>query len=113
MLLQRIELAASPGQAAGLESALIEVRQRVFSSPGFRGFTVRQGVERPDVYLVDVLWETPDELLEHGESGRFDRCWAPAQPFLARPPRVDHFTEKPALDLHGPGVITDLAWLGD
>ena len=80
---------------------------------GFRGFTVGQGVEHPSNYLVQVLWETPEELLAHGESGRFERSWAPVEPFLAGPLRVDHFVERPGLASQGPGVITDLGWLSE
>jgi heme-degrading monooxygenase HmoA len=85
----------------------------VFMSPGFRNFTVHQGVERPSTYLVHVLWETPEELIDFTESGRFERCWAPIEPYLAQPARVDHFMERPGLGLQGPGVITDLAWLSE
>jgi hypothetical protein len=63
-------------------------------------------------YLVQVLWESPEELADFTES-RFGRCWAPVEPFLAGPLRVNHFVERPGLALNGPGVITDLAWLSD
>jgi hypothetical protein len=78
-------------------------------SPGFRGFTVAQAVEGPSAYLVQVLWESPEELADFAES-RFARCWAPVEPFLAGPLRVNHYVERPGLALNGPGVITDLAW---
>jgi heme-degrading monooxygenase HmoA len=110
MVLQHVEIAVLDGQAAALEAALCEVRQRVFMSRGFRGFTVAQGAERPSTYLVRVLWESPEELADFAES-RFARCWAPIEPFLAEPLRIDRFVERPSLALNGPGVITDLAWL--
>jgi heme-degrading monooxygenase HmoA len=111
MFLQQVQLVARDGQQAGFEAALCETRQRVFSSPGFRGFTVAQGAEHESTYLVQVLWETLEELVECVESGRFERCWAPVEPFLAAPPRVEHFVERPGLGLSGPGVVTDLSWL--
>jgi heme-degrading monooxygenase HmoA len=111
MLLQQVELTVRDGQEAAFEAALCEVRQRVFMSRGFRGFTVAQGAEHSYRYLVQVRWETLDELADFARSGRFERCWAPVEPFLAGPLRVDHFAERPSLSFQGPGVITDLAWL--
>jgi len=112
MLLEQVAVAVLGGHETEFEAALCEVRQRVFMSPGFRGFTVAQGAEHPSTYLVQVLWESPEELADFTES-RFARCWAPVEPFLARPVRVDHFVERPSLALDGPGVITDLAWLAE
>ena len=113
MILECIDMRVESGHEVAFEAALCEVRQRVFMSPGFRGFTVAQGVEHPSTYLVQVRWETPEELVGAAESGRLQRCWAPVEPFLARPLVVDHFTERPGLALRGPGVITDLTWLSD
>jgi heme-degrading monooxygenase HmoA len=112
MILQQVEMAVLDGHEAAFEAALCEVRQRVFMSRGFRGFTVAQGAEHPSTYLVQVLWESPEELVDFAES-RFGRCWAPVEPFLAGPLRVHHFVERPGLGLNGPGVITDLAWLSE
>ena len=110
MVLEHVEIVVLDGQEAGFEAGLCEVRQRVFMSRGFRGFTVMQGLEDPSRYLVQVLWESPEELADFAES-RFERCWAPVAPFLAAPLRVTHFVERPGLALRGPGVITDLAFL--
>jgi heme-degrading monooxygenase HmoA len=112
MVLELLEIAVLDGQEAAFEAALCEVRQRVFTSRGFRGFTVAQRVEGPSTYLVQVLWESPEELADFAAS-RFGRCWAPVEPFLAGPLRVTHYVERPSLALSGPGVITDLAWLSD
>ena len=112
MVLERVEITVAGGQEAAFEAALCDVRQRVFMSRGFRGFTVAQGAEQLSTYLVHVLWESPEELAYFRQS-RFHRCWAPVQPFLVGQLKVDHFIERPGLALHGPGVITDMAWLAD
>ena len=111
MIVERLEIAVLGGREAAFEAALCEVRQRVFMSPGFRRFDVAQGVELPATYLVQVFWESLEELADFVDSGRFDRCWALVGEFLAGPLRVDHFVERPGLALQGPGVITDLAWV--
>jgi heme-degrading monooxygenase HmoA len=113
MLLQQVSVAVRDGQESAFEAALCEVRQRVFASPGYRGFSVAQGAEHPWTYLVLVRWESAEELADVVDSGRFERCWAPVEAFLAGPLRVEHFVERPTLDLVGPGVITDLGWLRD
>jgi hypothetical protein len=112
MVLELVEVAVLDGQEAPFEAALCEVRQRVFMSRGFRGFTVGQRVEGPPTYLVQVRWESPEERADFAGS-RFGGCWAPVEPFLAGPLRVNHYVERPGLALSGPGVITDLAWLSD
>ena len=110
-MLQRVRLAVQQGCEAAFEAALCEVRQRVFMSAGFRGFTVLQGVEEPSTYEVQIQWETVEELLADAESGRSERCWAPVEQYLVGSLVVEHLVERPSLGLHGPGVITDLAWL--
>ena len=113
MVLELAEIAVLDGQEAAFEAALCEVRQRVFMSPGFRGFTVAQGLaEGPSTYVVQVLWESTEELADFVEF-RFERCWAPVEPFLAAPLRARHFADRPGLALRGPGVISDLAWLSE
>jgi heme-degrading monooxygenase HmoA len=111
MIVERLEITVLDGREVEFEAALCEVRQRVFMSPGFRGFSAAQGVERTSTYLVEVLWETLDERADFENSGRFERCWAPANPFLAQALRVEFFTQRPNLSFQGPGVITDLSWL--
>lgn len=110
MIVERVELEVLDGRETAFEAALCEVRQRVFMSAGFRGFSVAQSIRTPTTYLVQVRWETVEELARYTES-RFEQAWAPVDPFLARRPRVDHFAERPSLASQGPGVITDLAWL--
>jgi heme-degrading monooxygenase HmoA len=109
MIVELVEVAVLGGQESPFEAALCDVRQSVFMSKGFRGFTVAQGVERPARYLVQVLWETEDEQVDFAQSGRFARCWAPVEPFLAGPLRIEHFAQRPGLTFRGPGVITDFA----
>jgi len=110
MIVERVETTVVDGRENEFEAALCEVRQRVFMSKGFRGFTVAQGVERSSTYLIEVLWETLEERADFERSGRFARCWTPVDPFLATPLRVEFFTPRPSLNLQGPGVITDLSW---
>lgn len=112
MLLQHVEAVVLDGHEAEFEAALCEVRQRVFMSPGFRGFRVAQDMEHLSRYTVEVRWESLDELTEFAAS-RFERCWTPVQPFLAGSLRLRHLAERPSLAFQGPGVITDMTWLAE
>ena len=111
MMVERVEATIVDGREKEFEAALCEVRQRIFMSKGFRGFTVAQGVQRTSTYLVEVLWETLEERADFENSGRFPRCWAPVDPFLSAALRVDFFTPRPSLNFQGPGVITDMSWM--
>jgi heme-degrading monooxygenase HmoA len=107
VIVELLELTVVDTRQAEFEAALLDVRQQVFMSQGFRRFTVAQGVEPPFTYLVQVLWQTLQERADFEDSGRFARCWAPVEPFLTHAPRAHLFTERPGLDLQGPGVIID------
>ncbi len=110
MIVERLETTIFDGREKEFEAALCEVRQRVFMSRGFRGFTVAQGVQRPSTYLIEVLWESLEERADFENSGRFAGCWAPVDPFLAAALRAELFVTRPSLNFQGPGVITDLSW---
>lgn len=107
MIVELLELTVPDARQAEFEAALLDVRQRVFMSKGFRRFTVAQSVEPPFTYLIQILWQTLQERADFEASGRFARCWAPIEPFLTHAPRAHLFTERPGLDFQGPGVITD------
>jgi heme-degrading monooxygenase HmoA len=113
MVLQQIGVAVAPGQEAALESALLQVRDRLVMCVGFRGFSVAQNAETPTDYLVQIRWETAEELTQCVESGRFARAWAPVDPHRTGPLRAEHLVERQTLGFRGPGVLTDLSWAVD
>lgn len=108
MLIQQVLLEVRPGQERAFESALLDVRQRVFANPGFRRFDVLQDAEHENVYQVRVAWESAEELHSFTTSDRSGRAWAPVQPFLERAPRISVLVERPTLDFQGPGVLDDI-----
>ena len=111
MYVQHIALRVHEGRQAAFEAALVDVRRDVFTAPGFRGLAVVQGVEDALTYVVEVRWETLDELTEFARSGRFEQAWAPVEPFLALAPEGDVFVERPGLAFTGPGAPADLEGL--
>lgn len=108
MLLQQIGVSIGSGQEAAFESALLEVRDRLVMCVGFRGFAVAQNAETPTDYLVQIRWETAEELTQCVESGRFAGAWAPVDGHRTGPLRAEHLVERPTLGFRGPGILTDL-----
>ncbi|GAB6903207.1 putative quinol monooxygenase [Kineosporia succinea] len=106
MLIQQVQIDVHPGSGPAFEAGLLDVRQKSFMAAGFRRFDVAQATHDPAVYQVQVRWETADELEAFTASGGFERAWDPVRAHLAQPLLVTVFSERTALDLQGPGVLT-------
>jgi heme-degrading monooxygenase HmoA len=92
MVLEHALLSIRPGEADQFEVALSEARAVIADSPGFISLTLRRSVERPDVYLLLVEWQTLDDhLIGFRQSERFVRWRELIGPYFAAPPAVDHF----------------------
>ncbi len=107
MFIQQVQVAIAPGQQTGFETALLEVRRRVFRAPGFRRFDVAQGADQLTQYQVQVFWESAEELGDFVADDGFEQAWAPVHAFLTRPLLINVFFERVSLDLQGPGVLSD------
>jgi len=99
MIIQRLELSVLPGREVELEAVLTEIRELPFMSAGFRRLNVARSVERPSRYVVDILWETVDDLVAFGESPRADRWVAALRPYLAEAPRVEPLEQRTGLSV--------------
>ena len=82
------------GRQAEFEVTINDAVENLLSkSDGYRGFTCHGwGIERPNVYMFSVAWET----LEHHtvgfrESDRFAEWRALIGPFFDGAPFVEHF----------------------
>ncbi len=64
MLLEHVRLDVREGQETAFEAALLEVRRRALMTRGSRGFVVSQSRRHPTSYVVQVRWETAEELAE-------------------------------------------------
>lgn len=105
MIIQRLELSVLPGSEVELEAVLTEIRQLPFMSAGFRRLTVARGVERPSLYVVDILWETAEDLLAFGDSPRAGRWVEALRPLLAEAPRVEHLEQRNGLSVVSGGLL--------
>ncbi|NBU85691.1 MAG: antibiotic biosynthesis monooxygenase, partial [Actinobacteria bacterium] len=59
---------------------------------GFNGINVHRGVERPNVYLLTLQWDTLEaHTVGFRESDLFVQWRALIGPFFANPPVVEHW----------------------
>lgn len=75
------------GAAVERASALIS------SSPGFLGMSLLAGIEREDVYLLLVNWESVAAHEAFRASPAFPSWREVISPYFAAPPEVEHFEE--------------------
>ena len=94
MVLEVAHVAVLPGHREAFEESLREAAATVLpQAPGFLEFTGHGWcVERPDVYLFTIRWET---LADHVDGFRgselFTRWRALIGPHFDGPPTVEHF----------------------
>lgn len=92
MITETAYMSIQPGREADFEAAIATARGLVEQTPGCRGLTVQRGVERPNVYLVTILWNSLDDhLVGFRESNRFPRWRELLGPFYSEPPMVEHW----------------------
>lgn len=92
MVLEHALISVRPGSEGAFEAALLEARQVISASPGFRSLELHRGVESPDQFLLLVEWETlEDQVVGFRESEAFTAWRALIGPYFALPPVVEHF----------------------
>lgn len=93
MILELADIRIHAGQNAAFEEAIQRGLATVISqAKGFTGFTVNRGIETPERYILQILWETlADHNVGFRESAQFAQWRAIVGPFFAGPPTVEHF----------------------
>lgn len=95
MITETAYMTIADGHAEAFEAALAQARVLVEQTPGCRGLTIHRGVERPDVYLILIEWDTLDDhLVSFRESERFGQWRALLGPHYAAPPAVEHWESR-------------------
>ena len=98
MILELADIRIAPGQQAAFEEAILRGVTTVISqAQGFRGWKVNKGVESPERYILQILWDTLEDHTVHFRSGPLFPQWrAIVGPFFAVPPTVEHFERSTA-----------------
>jgi len=92
MIIETAQIEVSSGQETQFELALAQAKLVVAQAKGFNGINVHRGVERPNVYLLTLQWDTvEDHTVGFRESDLFVQWRALIGPFFANPPAVEHW----------------------
>jgi len=93
MILELVDIRIQPGQQAAFDEAIQRAISTVASkAKGFQGFKVNKGIENPERYLLQILWDTlENHMVDFRGSPAFTEWRAIVGPFFAVPPVVEHF----------------------
>jgi heme-degrading monooxygenase HmoA len=93
MILELADIRIRPGEQAAFEAAIQHGIDSVVSrAQGFSGANVNHGIESPERYLLQIVWETLEDHTLHFRGGPLFAEWrAIVGPFFAAPPQVEHF----------------------
>ncbi len=93
MVVEHVQITVAPGREAEFEAAFPQARAVITQADGCLWAELHRFVERPNVFLVLIGWQT----LEHHTVGfrgsdLFTRWREVVGPFFAEPPVVEHLT---------------------
>jgi heme-degrading monooxygenase HmoA len=94
MILETAMITVKPGSEEAFEQSLQLAQEVVAASPGFVSLEVRRGLERPNVYQLQIRWQTlEDHTVGFRESARFAEWRGHIGPHFAEAPFVEHFSD--------------------
>lgn len=94
MITEHVELPVIPGRESEFEAAFANAKSIIAASPGFRGLTLSRGIERPNVYLLLVTWDSLDDhMVGFRESPAYQEWRALLHHFYDPFPTVEHYAE--------------------
>jgi heme-degrading monooxygenase HmoA len=93
MILEIADIQIPPGQNAAFEEAIQRGLQTVIhQAQGFHSAKVNRCLERPERYVLQILWLTlEDHTVAFRQGPLFPQWRAIVGPFFAAPPVVEHF----------------------
>jgi heme-degrading monooxygenase HmoA len=93
MILELADIRIHAGQNAAFEEAMARGLETVIHAvKGFQGYKVNRGIESPQRYVLQILWDTlEDHTVGFRQSPAFAEWRAIVGPFFAGPPIVEHF----------------------
>ena len=93
MILEIADIRIPTGQNKAFEAAIaLGVKTVVSRAKGFKSATVHAGIESPERYVLQIVWETlEDHTVGFRQGPLFVEWRAIIGPFFAVPPVVEHF----------------------
>ncbi|MEI6249552.1 MAG: antibiotic biosynthesis monooxygenase [Actinomycetes bacterium] len=92
MIMETAYINVTPGRTDEFEEVLKSALEIVRGADGFVDVHVHRGIERPNVVMLAIAWETLEaHTVGFRESERFTDWRAAISPFFAAPPEVEHW----------------------
>ena len=92
MVIETAQIEVLNGKENEFEVALEQAKQVLAQAKGFIDIYVHRGIERPQVYLLALQWETlEDHTIGFRESELFTQWRTLIGPYFANPPAVEHW----------------------
>lgn len=93
MILELADIRIHTGQQTAFDEAIQRGISEVISkAKGFKSFSVHKGIESPERYVLQIVWETlENHTADFRQSAAFNDWRAIVGPFFAIPPTVEHF----------------------
>ena len=94
MILELADIRIHPGQNVAFEAAIASAASSIIAqAKGFQGYTVNKGIESPERYVLQIMWDTlEDHTVGFRQSELFTQWRGIVGPFFAAPPVVEHFS---------------------
>jgi heme-degrading monooxygenase HmoA len=98
MVLEVALIDITPGQEGAFAAAYRQGHSILAGAPGCRSIRMTRGIESPSRFVLLVEWDSVDAHQDNFRATeRFGQWRALIGPHFAAPPRVEHFTDVPAL----------------
>jgi heme-degrading monooxygenase HmoA len=95
MILETAVFSIRPEEADQFRAAFAKGRRFIETSKGFHRLELRQGIEKPDTFILVVWWETlEDHIVAFKQSANFTDWRAVVGHFFAAPPVVHHYSDN-------------------
>ena len=92
MILEHVLLPVRAGEEAAFEAALPTATPIIASMPGFRSLSFTRCLERPNIYLLLVEWDTLEDHTQGFRGSAEYQQWREIlHPFYDVLPDVEHF----------------------
>jgi quinol monooxygenase YgiN len=92
--LEIAEIHIRPEERQAFEEAIGRALRTITAqAKGVKSYQLHKGVESPDRYIMQVLWETvEDHMVTYLATPEREVWRSMVTPFFARPPKMEHFT---------------------
>lgn len=93
MILELADIRILAGQQTAFDEAIQRgINEVISKAKGFKSFSVHKGIESPERYVLQIVWETlENHTVDFRQSAAFNDWRAIVGPFFASPPTVEHF----------------------